>query len=138
MTTTDTVTAFREAVLADDVDALVGLFAPDPTFHSPAVHAAVEGATLVRAYLTAAGRTFEDFRYLDELSRPATGEGGVARAVLVFAASVGDRELEGIDLLTIDAAGRITDLTVMIRPLRGLEAVIVRMGEELQRLLDTP
>jgi hypothetical protein len=68
---------------------------------------------------------FEDFRYVDALD-----EGD--RAVLVFEARVGDRELQGIDLLRFDDAGAITDFTVMIRPMSGLTALAQRMQAELE------
>jgi hypothetical protein len=51
--------------------------------------------------------------------------------VLVFRAHVGDRELEGVDLLHHDADGAIDRLTVMIRPLSALQAVATAMRERL-------
>ena len=68
---------------------------------------------------------FEDFRYTDELE-------GDGIHVLLFDARVGDRTLQGIDLLRSDAGGRITEFTVMLRPASGLMAVAERMGPALQ------
>jgi hypothetical protein len=68
---------------------------------------------------------FEDFRYVDVFD-----EGD--RAVLLFEARVGDRELQGIDLLRFDDEGRIVDFTVMIRPLSGLHALVERMRALLE------
>ena len=51
----------------------------------------------------------EDFRYTDEL-------GGDGIHGLVFDARVGDRTLQGIDLLRPDAHGQIAEFTVMMRP----------------------
>ena len=67
---------------------------------------------------------FEDFRYTDELD----GEGIHG---LLFEARVGDRTLQGIDLLRPDADGRIAEFTVMIRPASGLIALAERMGPAL-------
>jgi hypothetical protein len=70
---------------------------------------------------------FEDFRYEDRFA----GEDG---EVLLFSARVGDRELNGIDLLRFDDAGKVRELTVMIRPLSGLTALVEAMGRELEEL----
>ncbi|MDX6658064.1 MAG: hypothetical protein QOH62_2857, partial [Solirubrobacteraceae bacterium] len=50
---------------------------------------------------------------------------------LVFRATVGDREVEGIDLVRIGPDGLIDDLTVFVRPQSGLNALAARMAEEL-------
>ena len=52
---------------------------------------------------------------------------------LVFRASVGDRELEGIDLLRFNADGLIGDFTVFIRPLSGAGPVRPGDGREGRR-----
>ena len=66
----------------------------------------------------------EDLTYVDE----AVGEGTV---VLRFKATVGDKELEGVDYLTLDEEGRIADLTVFMRPMSALTAFNERMAERL-------
>jgi uncharacterized protein YceH (UPF0502 family) len=115
---------FHDAVLAGDWDAAVAQLADDVVFRSPAVHAPYAGAAATATVLRAVSRVFEDFSYTDVLD-----EGD--RAVLVFTARVGDRELQGIDLLRFDDDGRITEFTVMIRPLSGLTAVVERMQAAL-------
>ena len=54
--------------------------------------------------------------------------------MLEFVARVGDREVQGIDLLRT-ADGLVTELTVMIRPLSGLNAVVARMGEVIPEVM---
>jgi hypothetical protein len=49
----------------------------------------------------------------------------------VFRTRVGDRELEGLDLLRLDADGLIAELSVMIRPLSGLIALAQAIGPKL-------
>src|SRR2546421_654519 len=90
--------------------------ARDVTFHSPVVFTPFEGKETVAKVLEAAFQTFEDFRYTDEL-----GGGGVHG--LVFRARVGDKEVEGIDLLRLDDDGKIADFTVMVRPASALMAL---------------
>jgi len=67
---------------------------------------------------------FEDFRYTDELAGP--GVHG-----LVFRARVGDREVEGIDLLREDGDGKVSDFTVMVRPLSAAVALRDAVGKRL-------
>jgi uncharacterized protein len=116
---------FHDAVLAGDWNTAIDQLARDVTFRSPAVHQAYEGRLATATILRTVARVFEDFRYVDVLD-----EGD--RAVLVFEARVGDRELQGIDLLRFDDAGAITDFTVMIRPMSGLTALAQRMQAELE------
>jgi hypothetical protein len=115
----------RDAVERADVDAAVALLAEDVVFRSPAVFKPYEGREAVGKILRAIFQVLEDFRYTDELE----GDGVHA---LVFEARVGDRSLQGIDLLRPDASGRIAEFTVMIRPASGLIAVAERMGPALE------
>lgn len=117
---------FRRAVESGDFGGIDSLFSPDVVFRSPAVFAAYEGIEAVRAVLTAVGHVFEDFRYLEQLE----SEDG-SFATLVFAARVGDREVQGVDLLWFDAEGRIAQMTVMVRPLSGLNALVEAMSRAL-------
>ncbi len=106
------------------MEAAVALLHPDVTFNSPAVFRPYEGRDAVAFILTTVAEIFEDFRYVDELT-------GANTHGLVFEARVGDRSLQGWDYLTVDDDGRITNLTVMIRPLSGLQAVVAEMGARL-------
>ncbi|MEJ2865041.1 nuclear transport factor 2 family protein [Actinomycetospora flava] len=117
-------TTFRAAVEAGDIDAAVALLAEDVAFSSPVVHSPYHGRDAVAPILHAVFTVFEDFRYVNEI------DGGDDH-LLVFRAHVGDRELEGIDLLHHDASGAIDRLTVMIRPLSALQAVATTMREKL-------
>lgn len=119
--------AFRDAVVAHDHATLVQTLAPDVTFCSPAVHKPYEGRDATAFVLSGVLRVFEDFRYVDELHGDDT-------ATLRFKARVGDREIEGVDLLRVGPDGLVTELTVMIRPLSGLQAVVAAMGEALAAL----
>lgn len=116
---------FRLAVEHDDLDAVRALLHEDVEFRSPAVHHPYRGREVVLHLLTHAKATLEGLAYTDELH----GEGTVA---LVFTAHVGDRDVEGLDHLTLDDEGRITRLRVMIRPLSGLIAVAQTMGARLE------
>ena len=117
--------AFRAAVESGDLDALDDLLAGDVVFRSPAVFKPYEGRETVTAILRTVFGVFEDFRYTDELA----GDGVHA---LIFEARVGDRTLQGMDLIRPDGDGRIGELTVMVRPASGLMALAGRMGPALE------
>jgi hypothetical protein len=116
---------FRTAALAGDLDALRALLADDVVLRSPVVHKPYEGVEAVLFLLGHVAATFEDLRYVDELT-------GADSAALIFAARVGDRELQGMDHLRLDADGRIAELTVMVRPLSGLMALAEAMAARIQ------
>ncbi|TVP66156.1 MAG: nuclear transport factor 2 family protein [Nitriliruptor sp.] len=116
---------FRVAVEADDEDAAFALLSEDVEFRSPAVHHPYHGRSAVAHLLHHAKATLQGLTYIDELH----GEGTVA---LIFTARVDDRDVEGLDHLTLDEQGRITHFRVMIRPLSGLIAVAQTMAGRLE------
>jgi hypothetical protein len=103
----------------------VALLEPDAVFHSPIVHHPYIGRDAVAPVLMAVATVFEDFRYTASYS---SADGG---HVLVFAAHVGDRELEGVDILVPSAAGGIAELTVMVRPYSAATELRSRMAAML-------
>ena len=115
---------FRAAVEARDLQAMADALADDVTFRSPVVFKPYEGRAEVMRLLAHVVEVFEDFRYTGELA----GEGTRG---LVFEARVGDRQLQGWDYLELDDGGRVTALTVMVRPLSGLIALAEAMGARL-------
>jgi hypothetical protein len=118
---------WHEAVERRDRARLSGLIAEHAVFRSPAVHTPQEGRTLVAAYLAGALVVLgPGLTYHDEWVREHD-------AVLRFTTEVDGLEVEGVDLITWDDDGQITDFTVMIRPLKALNAVVARMAEELAR-----
>jgi SnoaL-like domain len=121
--------AFRAAVEAKDLAAAGDVLADDVVFRSPVVFKPYEGSEAVLVVLGAVVQVFEDFRYTDELD----GDGVHA---LLFDARVGDRSLQGIDILRPAPNGEIAEFTVMIRPASGLIALAERMGPALEAALD--
>jgi hypothetical protein len=118
--------AFRRAAEEKDFSAGAELFSGDVVFRSPAVFKPYEGIEALGVVLGNVVEVFEDFRYLDQVE---TGD----TAVLVFEARVGDRELNGVDVLHFDDAGLIKEMMVMVRPASGLMA----LGEEMGRRLSS-
>ena len=107
--------AFREAVEAQDMDAVEALLAEDVVFTSPVVFKPYPGKAITAAILHGVARVFEDFRYVREIGDPDGSD-----SALRFAARVGDRELTGCDFIHVNEEGLIDELTVMVRPLSGV------------------
>ncbi len=119
-----TAAALRAALERGDVQAAAQTFAPDIVFHSPIIFQDYVGREAVTKLLTAVAQVFEGFRYIREFSAPD----GHA---LVFRATVGGRDLEGIDIITIGADGLIHDFTVMVRPYSAATALREAMAAKL-------
>ena len=115
---------FALAVSAGDHDAALATIADDVVFRSPAVHTPYEGKEKVDGILRLVATVFENFRYTNEWRDGAT-------TILFFEANVGDRELQGIDILEENTEGLVERFTVMIRPLSGLLAVAETMRSRL-------
>jgi hypothetical protein len=120
-----TVARWHEVVAAKDPALLDALLADDAVFRSPALHAPQEGKEVTTAYLRAAmvvlGPTLT---YLHEWYDASS-------AILEFTAELDGLTVHGIDMIRWDAAGRIAEFTVMVRPFKALQKVMELMLEEL-------
>ena len=116
---------WEAAVAATDLDAMMALFAPDARFRSPAVFKPYTGRDTIRGLLGLVMQVFGPLTYTNTWSNT---RGGV---VMQFSTTVPgpDKRLdiEGVDIFQLDGEGLITELRVMIRPLRGLQAVAAAM-----------
>jgi hypothetical protein len=119
---------FRAAVESRNVEEVPELFREDAVFRSPVLFKPYEGRDQVLKVLQAAERVLASegkFRYVHQLEDP---EDRVA--ILEFATEVDGKTVEGIDKLTFDEDGLITELKVMLRPASALQAVGAKMAEE--------
>ncbi|CAM5677259.1 MULTISPECIES: nuclear transport factor 2 family protein [Streptomyces] len=117
---------FRAAVDNRDLDALDDLFTEDIRLYSPVKFTPFEGRPAVLGLFGVLLRTFEDFRYVGEFagaSRTSADGTEAPSAVLLFRATVGGKEIHGIDLLHLDEDGRIKEFTVMVRPASAVQAL---------------
>ena len=116
---------FRAAAEAKDFVAAEDIFTEDVVFRSPVVFKPYEGRPALLVLLGAVVQVFEDVHYLEQVE---TGD----TAVLMFEARVGEREVQGVDILRFDADGRISVMFVMVRPMSGMNALAERMRELLE------
>jgi hypothetical protein len=112
--------------LPGGLDELLG---DDVVFYSPVVYTPQRGKPVTRQYLEAATRALAGgargaFRYTKQILSGDT-------AVLEFETSVGDKYVNGVDIIRCDDGGRIVEFRVMMRPLQGLQAVHAQMGRRL-------
>lgn len=112
----------------------------DCVFYSPVVFTPQEGKDLTKLYLMAAGNTFTggdkdrlpgkkdaSFRYVREI---VDGND----MVLEFESELEGKYINGIDMITFDDDGKITEFKVMIRPLQAINLLHAKMKAMLEQL----
>jgi hypothetical protein len=107
-------------VATRDAVALAGVLAENATMGAPPYWQKLEGRELVRHLLGLVLETIEDFTYHREWVDGS-------ELALEFTGHVGDVELQGIDLISLDAAGRLRNIDVLIRPENALVALRERI-----------
>ncbi|RJQ82849.1 nuclear transport factor 2 family protein [Pseudonocardiaceae bacterium YIM PH 21723] len=120
---------FRQAVESADFEAVRDLLAEDVVFTSPAVFLPYPGKAITLAILRNVFEVFQDFRYIREV---VSADG--RDEVLVFQATVGDKQIEGADFIRLNEDGKISEFTVMVRPLSGLQALAEAMGARFEQI----
>jgi hypothetical protein len=104
------------------------LLHPDAVFESPVVHTPQQGRDIVFKYLSSAEKV---------LGGPGFAYKGVWRidtgAVLEFENEIEGIKINGVDIITFAADGRITHFKVMVRPLKAINMLHRLMGEQLAR-----
>jgi hypothetical protein len=125
----ETLASWHGMVAARDLSKVAALMATDAVFRSPVAFTPYEGAALVAQFLQQAMLVFADFRY------DRTFYAGDHSVVLEFSARVGDKSLKGIDMIRFDAAGRISEFEVMVRPASGLQALGAEMARRMTPIL---
>jgi hypothetical protein len=104
------------------------LLHPDVVFESPVVHTPQRGRDITFKYLKSATKLLggPTFAYVGEWTS-ANG------AVLEFTCDVEGITINGVDIISFDADGRITHFKVMVRPLKAINLLHRLMGEALRK-----
>ena len=116
------------------------LLADDCVFYSPIVFSPQKGKELTKMYLSAAGNTFSDgdkkavpgqseskFKYIKEV---LCGN----HAVLEFESEIQGKYINGVDIITFNENGQITEFKVMIRPLQAINMMHEQMKAMLEKM----
>ena len=122
-----TLHTWHDLVRSRNTKGLALLLADDVVFHSPVVHTPQVGKAITLHYLSAAFHVFfnESFRYVRELSGPR-------EAVLEFQVQIDGISVNGVDMLTWNEEGKITEFKIMIRPLKAINLIHQKMAAMLQ------
>jgi hypothetical protein len=118
------------------------LLADDVVFYSPVVFTPQKGKDVTKLYLGAAGNTFsggeqgssfEDatdrgFRYTKEIVGPGP------HAMLEFETEIDGIVVNGVDILTCNAEGKISEFKVLIRPLKAVNLMHEQMRAMLEKM----
>ncbi|MBC3918553.1 nuclear transport factor 2 family protein [Undibacterium sp. CY18W] len=123
-------TTWHQMIASGDLSGLPAIVHPDAVFRSPMAHQPYASSQAVVLILSTVVKVFENFTYHRELM----SDDGM-NVVLEFSATVGDKQLKGIDMIRFDEAGKIVDFEVMVRPMSGLQALGQEMGARLAKYL---
>lgn len=125
----DPIALWHEIIETRNFSKLDDLLADNVVFYSPVVFKPQEGKRLTLMYLQAAGYVIanEHFRYVRKIV-------GTNQACLEFETQIAGLQVNGVDILEWDSSGKVTVFKVMVRPLKGVQAVWQAMAELLQQL----
>jgi ketosteroid isomerase-like protein len=125
----NTIATWHKLLELKDAAGLDNILADNVVFYSPIVHTPQVGKPVTKLYLTAALYVFNNgsFKYLKEI---ISGN----NAVLEFSTVIDGITINGMDMITWGADGRITEFKVMIRPLKAINLIHKMMGEMLQKI----
>ena len=128
----NTIAAWHKLIETKDAAALDNILADNVVFYSPIVHTPQKGKPITKLYLTAALYVFnnDSFKYLREVISNNN-------AVLEFSTVIEGITVNGVDMITWGADGRITEFKVMVRPLKAINLIHKIMKLELQKHSET-
>lgn len=124
----NTLDIWHDLVRKKELKRLDEILSEDSVFISPIVHTPQQGRELTTLYLTAALNVFnESFQYVKEV---VTAQ----HAVLEFTCEVDGILVNGVDIMTFDEAGKITEFKVMVRPLKAVNLLHAKMRSMLEEI----
>ena len=117
---------WHAVALSSDEAAISALLHDDAVFESPVVHTPQRGKPITVKYLASAGKVLSNtgFHYVGEWE-------GKNSLILEFNAEINGIKIDGIDMITWDETGLITNFKVMVRPLKAVNMLHQKMGEIL-------
>lgn len=120
-----TLDRLKDVAASGDENGLRPLLAADVRFRPPTYWATWTGAEPVAAVLGHVAGVFSDFRY-----RRIMGDG--RDWALEFQCRVGDLDAVGVDLITLNDDGLITEFEVVMRPYKTIGALRDAMMARIQ------
>ncbi len=123
---------WHRMIASGDLSQLPALLHPDALFRSPMAFKPYRSAQAVAMILGTVITIFKNFVY----ERQFISSDGMS-VTLEFSATVGDKQLKGVDLILFDEHGKIVEFEVMIRPINATAALGEEMGKRLGASLPT-
>lgn len=126
MVNTSPLALWHQALAQNDLTAFEAILAEDAVFLSPALHRPQAGKAMVSMYLRGAMAILNNgtFHYANEWVGPRS-------AVLEFEARLDGLDINGVDIIHWDDHGKVTQFKVMVRPYKGLTALMTSMAKLL-------
>ncbi len=120
---------WHEVIETQNTKLLSDLLADDVVFFSPVVHKPQKGKAISFLYLSAAFTVLanDDFEYTGEYLAETA-------AVLEFRTIIDGIEINGVDMITWNAEGKISEFKVMLRPLKAVNKVHELMAGMLEKM----
>ncbi|MEH6390099.1 MAG: nuclear transport factor 2 family protein [Sulfitobacter sp.] len=119
-----TITKMIDVVAKGEADRIAPLLAEDVRFMPPTYYKTWTGRAPVAAVLGHVGQVFSNFRY-----RRIMGSGN--DWALEFECKVNDLDAVGVDLITLDDDGLISQFEVAMRPHKSIGALRDAMNERV-------
>ena len=131
-----------EVMKSNDMDKLDELLAEDVVFYSPVVYTPQKGKDITKMYLMAAGGVFgevtkdamcdsndskSNFKYIKEII-------GEKSALLEFETEMDGVYVNGVDVISWNEEGKITEFKVIVRPLQAVNMLHQKMQAMLENM----
>ena len=131
-----------EVMKSNDMDKLDELLAEDVVFYSPVVYTPQKGKDITKMYLMAAGGVFgegakdevsdsnksqSNFKYIKEII-------GEKSALLEFESEMDGIYVNGVDVISWNEEGKITEFKVIVRPLQAVNMLHQKMQAMLESM----
>ena len=113
-------------MVARDVNALIDMLAPDVVLHSAVTNAPFEGRDVVADTYRSVLESFEELRVVDEFENGDT-------VAFFWEGRMEGRYVSGADRLRLNPDGKVSDITVLGRPMSGVATFLTGIGPRLAR-----
>tara|TARA_B100000953_G_scaffold236476_1_gene197968 strand:+ start:2273 stop:2659 length:387 start_codon:yes stop_codon:yes gene_type:complete len=123
------ISKWHQVVELRDYNLLKEILSENVIFYSPVIYTPQKGKSITLNYLVAASEVFNssNFKYTKEIINNKF-------ASLEFKLTIDDTEINGIDLISWNEEGLITEFKVFIRPLQGVNLIHKLMHKMLDNI----
>ena len=140
----NTLEKWYSVIKSNDLNDLEDLLAEEVVFYSPVVYTPQKGKEITKVYLISAKKVFGEIKTKDIKPMNKNGEATFRyikeivngnSALLEFETEVDGTYINGVDLISWDKRGKITEFKVMVRPLQAVTAlhrIMQAMLKEMQ------